>query len=162
MLRYLFYGVAGLAALIVATFVAARFNDGPLLILPGGPLQHGDWVTTPVEDWSFTRDVLEIESQLVDDTTSRTTWIIELDGQAYVPCNLSFPPFKTWHHRARENGAGIIRIGDKKYPVHFTFIDDAALLPRIDAAGTQKYSGQPSPSADTGIWFFRLDYRPLS
>jgi hypothetical protein len=50
--------------------------------------------------WSFVNDVGEIELQLESQTTSRTTWILYLDGQAYVPCSLGFPPGKSWYRQA--------------------------------------------------------------
>ncbi len=149
--------VAALALAIGLLFVGARFGDGPLLIIPGGPLEGGDWVAAPVTDWSFAADVAEIELQLEADTTSRTTWVLVHEGQAYLPCNLGFPPFKTWHERADVDGAAIVRIEGKRYPVELRRIDDEALSTALLHVGEGKYGG--GPPRDAGVWFFRLDPR---
>ena len=54
----------------------ARFHDGPLAIIPGGPLRAGQWVETPISDWRFATDLDVLELQLESQSTSRTTWIL--------------------------------------------------------------------------------------
>ena len=49
-----------------ALMVSARFSDGPSAVFRGGPLVAGELVTGPEPDWSFARDVREIELQLLD------------------------------------------------------------------------------------------------
>ena len=65
--------------------IGARFADGPLEIIAGGPFRSGQMVTEPPPDWSFLHDTEEIEFQLLDPPRSRTTWIVEHGGKAYVP-----------------------------------------------------------------------------
>ena len=96
--------------LVVVLFVFARFADGPIAIIPGGPLQAGELVADPVADWAFAESIDEIEMQLASDDTSRTTWILYQDGNAYIPCSLGFPPGKDWHLRADKDGRAIVRI----------------------------------------------------
>src|SRR5215468_7015604 len=89
--------IAVLVALSVLLYFGARLHDGPLGPIPGGPLKAGELVSEPVANWSFVKDVGEIELQLDSQQRSRTTWIFFLDDKAYVPCSLGYPPGKTWH-----------------------------------------------------------------
>ena len=85
-LRWLIRILAGLVALIALLFVGARFHDGPLGPIPGGPLTSGELVREPIDDWSFAKDVQEIELQLDSERRSRTVWLLVLENQAFVPC----------------------------------------------------------------------------
>jgi hypothetical protein len=150
----------GLLALVALLFVGARFHDGPLGPIPGGPLSAGAEVSVPVADWSFAKDVAEVELQLLSQTRSRTTWILVHEGQAYVPCSLGFPPGKSWHKQALVDGRATLRIEGRRYPVALTRLDDAAvqqLEPVVRAEVTRKY-GQPPPS-EAGVWLFRVASR---
>ena len=160
LLRWLLRIAVGLVALIALVFFAARLHDGPLGPLPGGPLEAGEEVGAPVADWSFVKDIPEVELQLASQGSSRTTWILFHEGQAYVPCSLGFPPGKRWHHDAAADGRAVLRILGKRYPVTLTKLDDAAtqqLAEVIRAEVTRKY-GQLPPS-DAGVWLFRVESR---
>jgi hypothetical protein len=76
-------GLGTLVALLALLVFGARFADGPLAILPGGPLASGEWVDDPDVDWSFAAEVAEIELESAG--RSRTTWILVHEGEAYVP-----------------------------------------------------------------------------
>jgi hypothetical protein len=159
-LRWLLRIVFVLVALVVLVFLGARCHDGPLGPIPGGSLAAGPEVTEPVGEWSFAKDIAEVELQLASEDTSRTTWILVHEGQAYVPCSLGFPPGKRWHEKAVVDGRATLRIEGKRYPVTLTRLDDATteqLAPTILAEVTRKY-GEPPPS-DAGIWLFRVDSR---
>ena len=56
-LRWLGILVVVLVVAIGVVFVAARFHDGPLGMIAGGPLEHGELVTGPEPDWAFVHDV---------------------------------------------------------------------------------------------------------
>jgi hypothetical protein len=159
-LRWLLRIVLGAIALVTLLFFGARFRDGPLGPIPGGALEAGPEVTEPVGDWSFAKDVGEIELQLASQTTSRTTWVLVHEGQAYVPCSLGFPPGKSWYKQAVVDGRATLRIEGKRYPVTLTKLDDAETLqlePTVRAEVTRKY-GQAPPS-DAGVWLFRVTSR---
>jgi hypothetical protein len=53
--------------------VGARFHDGPIALIPGGPFTSGTLVAGPEPDWSFVHDVREVQFQLLDPERSRTT-----------------------------------------------------------------------------------------
>lgn len=160
LLRWLLRIAVGLAALVALVFFAARLHDGPLGPIPGGPLEAGAEVSGPVADWSFVKDIAEVELQLATQGSSRTTWILFHEGQAYVPCSLGFPPGKSWHHDAVADGRAVLRIEGQRYPVTLTKLDDAAtqqLGDVVRAEVTRKY-GRPPPS-DAGVWLFRIESR---
>ncbi len=162
MIGKIFKGLVILVVLVAvgigALFAAARFHDGPLALIPGGPLVAGELVTEPVADWSFAKDVPEIELQLAYESTSRTTWILVKDGAAYIPCTLAFPPGKRWHKAADQNGAATVRIQGKLYPVTLVRVKDDALAKGIGEVVLAKYPVRPEQS-EGGAWFFKLEPR---
>jgi hypothetical protein len=71
-----------LVLLFAAAAFGARFADGPLAVFPGGPFRTGEWVDDPAADLSFAADIPEIELESGAPPTSRTVWILVLDGAA--------------------------------------------------------------------------------
>lgn len=157
-LKWLAIALAAVVLAIAALVVGARFADGPIGPLPGGPLQDGELITGPVSDWAFVADVETLEMQLLaDDNRARTTWVLYLDGAGYIPVTLGFPPSKSWHHLAADDGAAVVRIAGKRYPVTLSKVEDPALLAALDAANSAKYP--PAPGSGAGSWYFELVYR---
>jgi len=159
-LRWLLRIVAALVALIALLFFGARFHDGPLGPIPGGPLSAGEAVSGPISDWSFAKDTGEIEMQLASQQRSRTVWFFVIDGKAYVPCSLGFPPGKAWHKQAAVNGDATLRIDGKRYAVKLTKLDDAVVQQMGDAVRAElsrKYGRLPS--SDAGVWIFSVASR---
>jgi len=156
-LKWIAYLVLGLVVALAALFGAARLHDGPLEIIPGGPLESGEIERAPVSDWSFVKDLPTVELQLESDSTSRTVWILADGTQAYIPASLGFPPFKNWHKRADHDGRAWIRVEGKRYPITMTRTDDAELGTRIRAEVQRKYGG--GPPSDAGVWIFALSSR---
>jgi hypothetical protein len=153
-----FAGVlAVLIVALIALFFGARLHDGPIAIIPGGPLRSGEWVEPTPADWRFAKDLGEIELQLESQSTSRTTWILARDGVAYVPCSLSFPPGKDWYVRAQEDGRAVLRIGGRRYKVLLTRDDDPT-LPAFARPEVERKYGAPPPT-DAGVLFFRVEPR---
>lgn len=156
-LRRIGLAVLGLVVTALAVAGFARLGDGPLAMLPGGAFASGEWVDAPVDDWSFAADIAEIEFELDGESTSRTAWILVEGGKAWIPCSLSFPPFKRWHERALANGRAVLRIDGKRYPVTLTRDEDAETGRRLRAIAQAKYANLPSTEA--GVWVFRVASR---
>jgi hypothetical protein len=150
----LLLATVGLLALVA---FGARFHDGPVGLLPGGPLRAGPLQEDGVADWSFAADEDTIELQLLSQQRSRTTWILVRDGAAFVPCNVGFPPGKSWHHRAMQDGSAILRIREQRYPVSLDRVEDTALAQILTEMVPAKYSRRPP--GDTETWFFRVTPR---
>lgn len=145
------FAILGLLVLGVGIAVGARFADGPVAMLPGGPLSSGEWVEESDVDWTFATDIPEIELQSGD--RSRTTWILVLDGEAYVPASLSFPPGKTWHREALTDPAAVVRVEGKRYRRNLEKVDDPELEARLGEVVLEKYTPPPGGG---GAWFFHL------
>jgi hypothetical protein len=127
--------VAAIVLLIAAVAIGARFSDGPVALLPGGPLTSGEWVEGGRIDWSFATDIEEIEFE--SGGRSRTTWILVHEGEAYIPCSLSFPPGKSWHQEILE----------------LVKVEDEALFASLAAIVETKYTAPPGGGE---AWFFHI------
>ncbi len=154
-LRWIAIALAALVAAIGLLAFGARFSDGPVAMLPGGPFRSGDWVEDSRVDWSFAADIREIQLQSGQPLRSRTTWILVLDGEAYIPCSLSFPPGKTWHRQALENPEAVVRVAGRRYRRRLVKVDDPALEQRLREVVVAKY-GPPPGAGRGGAWFFQL------
>ena len=154
-LRGLLYLILLIALGIGGVAIGARFNDGPIAIFPGGPLIAGETIDAPIDDWSFAADIEEIEMQLMAQETSRITWIVVHETKAYLPVSLGFPPGKTWHKVADENGAAIIRIDGKKYPVSLSRVMDEGHASQIDGSLSKKYPPLPGGEGSER-WYFEV------
>ncbi len=148
--------VVFIAVLLGITAFVARFMDGPLIMLPGGPLVSGEMVTDPDVDWAQFKDVEEIE--LESDGRSRITWILVKDDTAYIPASLAFPPGKTWHEQILIDPTATLRINGKRYPVTLTRVDDEAEKTAIQAANLGKYQAPPGSDA-SNVWLFEISER---
>jgi hypothetical protein len=139
----------------------ARLHDGPVGILAGGPFETGELVTAPVTDWSFAKDIREVELQLLDPDRSRTVWIVVHEGEAYVPCGfLDLPLWKQWPHEAERDGRAILRMEDKLYERQAVRVTEPAVYQSVLEEAARKYGfdtgAEPDPES---VWVFRLEPR---
>ncbi len=129
--------LGSLVLLVVIVLIGARFADGPIAIIAGGPFTSGELVSGPEPDWSFVRDIQEVEFQLVDPARSRTTWILEHEGKIYIPCGYMTTAWgkiwKQWPIEALADGRSILRIGDKLYERELVRIEEGPLLEPLTA-----------------------------
>ena len=160
--------VGGLLALfvlaIVVVLVAARFADGPVAIVAGGPFTSGELVTGPEPDWSFVRGLQEVEFQLVDPPRSRTTWILNHGDKAYIPCGYMTTwwgrIWKRWPIEVEKDDRAILRIGGKLYDRRLVRIEEGPMVAPLLAQLGRKYLGgneTPSEAVTAGyLWLFEL------
>jgi hypothetical protein len=149
---------------IVLVRIGARFMDGPYVLLPGGPLVAGEWVEGPEPDWTFARDIPEMELQLVEPPQSRTVWLQVVDGKLYIVSGYMNSTvgklWKDWPEQAVADGRAVIRIDGKRYPRRLVrILDDRPTLEAIAAEINRKY-GAPltADMAATGdAWFFAVE-----
>ena len=151
--------------MIVVVLVAARFADGPIVIIAGGPLESGELVTGSEPDWSFVRGVQEIELQLLSPPRSRTTWVLEHDGRIFVPCGYLDSTlgriWKKWPIEAQEDGRALVRIEGKRYERQLARVTDPATFEAVTARIRPKYGvdAKGNSVTDDALWIFELKPR---
>ncbi len=183
-LRWLGIALVALVAALVGIGVVARFSDGPIGPFPGGPLRAGSLVSEPAVDWSFAEEIGEVELQLAEPLSSRTTGILVHEGQLYVPCDLGFIwrrvpgplrgmlfviwVFKRWHEEALRDGRVVLRIDGKRYERQAVRVTDPELFAALSSLmreGVAEFFQEPAerwnlPPDPDAIWFFRMEPRP--
>lgn len=156
-----------LAVLLLASaalVIGARTHDGPLAILAGGPFESGELVTAPEPDWSFVREVREVEFQLMDPPRSRTTWILDHEGKAYIPSGYMTTwwgrLWKRWPHEAAQDPRVLLRIDGKLYERRLARIEGGPVVAPLLAELSRKYAGGreiPVDAVTSGyLWLFEL------
>lgn len=153
-----------LVVAIGGLLLGARISDGPLAIIAGGPFTSGELITGPEPDWSFVHDTQEVEFQLLDPARSRTTWIIEHDGKAYIPSGYMTTwwgkLWKHWPFEAENDGRILLRVDGKLYERQLVRVESGPLVAPIIAELSRKYAGGTEISVDTVssgyLWLFEL------
>jgi len=172
MQRLILRVVGGSAVLVVlvvaAVLVTARLHDGPidgaLEIVAAGPFQSGEMHTGPEPDWSFLRDYVTVEFQLVDPPRSRTTWIMEHDNRIFIVSGYMNTFYgrlwKHWPSEAEEDGRVILRVDGKRYERQMVRVLEGEVVPPVLAELSRKYAGGgpiPAEEVSSGnIWMFEL------
>lgn len=146
------------------TLTAARFADGPWAIVSGGPFTSGTPAGTP-DAQAFT-DRQEVEFQLVESGTSRTTWIMQANGRLFIPSGYMNTTvgkiWKHWPHDAEEDGRIILRVDDKLYHMTMQRIMDDPDLDTVLSEIQRKYGAGlggevPREQVSSGnLWIFEL------
>jgi hypothetical protein len=158
-------GLLGLVAvLVLAVFIGARFSDGPLEIIAGGPFTSGELVAGPEPDWGFVHDIQEVQFQLLDPERSRTTWIVDHDGKAYIPSGYMTSwwgkIWKKWPIEAEKDPRTLLRVGDKLYERTLVRVEAGPTADAIVAELSRKYMGgtaDPGDMVSSGsLWIFEL------
>ncbi len=156
--------VALLVLLVAGVLVGTRFADGPLAIVAGGPFRTGELVTGPEPDWSFVRDLQEVEFQLLDPARSRTTWILYHDGKAYIPSGYMTTwwgrIWKQWPHEAEKDPRVLLRIGDALYERKLVRVEEGPVVAPLLGELSRKYAGGseiPVDAVTSGyLWLYEL------
>ena len=138
------------------------YSDGPSVVFGGGALVAGELVTGPEPDWSFTRDIQNIELQLVDPPRSRLVLVIEYEGKLYVISDYMGSRvgrlWKRWPAQAERDGRAIIRIAGKRYERTLVRIKTGVVVEGVTAERRRKYgSGSTAADVESGTtWLFEL------
>ena len=160
--------LAGLLALLLVVIggllVGARFSDGPIAIIAGGPFSSGELISGPEPDWSFVRGVQEVEFQLLEPARSRTTWILYHEGKAYIPCGYMTTwwgkLWKQWPLEAQKEPRILLRIGGKLYERQLVRVREGRVVAPLLAELSRKYAGGneiPMEAVTSGyLWLYEL------
>jgi hypothetical protein len=168
LMKFVLRAVGSLLALLVVVIggllVGARFADGPIAIIAGGPFKSGELVSGAEPDWSFVRDVREVEFQLLAPARSRTTWILYHDGKAYIPSGYMTTwwgkIWKRWPLEAEKDPRILLRIGNALYERQLVRIREGPNVAPLLAELSRKYApGReiPMDAVTSGyLWLFEL------
>ena len=155
--------VLALVVAIAGTLVGARFADGPWAMIAGGPFTSGEVYAGPEPDWSFVKDIGEIELQTVEPARSRTTWVVFHDGRAFIPCGYMNSTlgriWKQWPIEAERDGRALVRIDGTIYDRYLVRVTETETLLPIVAELLRKYAGQGATDltgVPEGLWVFEL------
>ncbi|MCY3793869.1 MAG: hypothetical protein OXG51_05765 [Gammaproteobacteria bacterium] len=159
--------VLAITAAVAAVLIGARFADGPLEIIAGGPFSTGELQSTAPVDWSFVRDIETIEFQSLEPPRSRTVWVLAHEGRMFIPCGYMNSTWgriwKQWPVEAERDGRIITRIDGKLYNQNLVRIQDGPILEPLLAEMSRKYAGgQPIPVevvTSGAFWFFEVTPR---
>lgn len=166
-LRWLGILLLAVIALPVATGVAARFADGPIGPFPGGALTSGELYQGPEPDWTFARDIQEIEFQLIDPPRSRTIWCMVHDQKLYIVSGYMrsavAPIWKKWPAEAERDGRALIRVDGKRYERDVVRIHDPQIVETLADEIRRKYPmarGMTAAAEQSGdAWIYALPPR---
>lgn len=166
--------IVGIIAVCIAgLLIGARFADGPLEIIAGGPFSTGEPYSGPEPDWSFVADIPTVEFQLLDPERSRTTWIVEHEGKIYIPSGYMTTwwgkIWKQWPIEVENDGRAILRVNGKLYDRQLVRITQGPeLVPIVRKLGI-KYMGMSpedvqnapaeqllEPVTSNYLWIFEL------
>lgn len=147
----------------------ARWSDGPIGPIVGGPFRSGERVSGAEIDWERLAATPEVELQLREPPRSRTTHLVVLDGEPYVPCGIvKVGPFvflgqafwKRWPAQVAADPRVILRIDGKLYEGRAVRVTDPALHGRLSDLLSDKYRlGLDQPPDPAEAWFFHLEPR---
>ena len=154
----------GVVVLAVAAFlIGARFADGPIAIVAGGPFTSGERANGSEPDWSFAREIQTIEFQLLEPARSRVTWILEHEGRIYVPCGYMDSTWgriwKQWPIEAEKDGRAIARIQGRLYDRQLVRIKEGPVVEALLDELSRKYVGNEIPLVAVTsefLWLFEL------
>lgn len=162
-IKFLAYAVGCFALLVGLFLFGARFADGPIEIIAGGPFKTGEPYNGPEPDWSFVRDTETVQFQLLDPARSRTTWIVEHEGRIYIPCGYMTTTWgkiwKKWPFEAERDGRAILRVNGVLYPRQLQRITDGPMIePVLQRLGEKYNLGEVTREAlDSGyMWLFEM------
>ena len=149
---------------VVLVLVGARFSDGPLEIIAGGPFSTGELYEGAEPDWSFLVDRPTVQFQLIDPASSRTTFIIVHDGRLFIPSGYMTTWYgKIWKHwpfQAEADPRALLRVDGKVYERTLVRINDGPDAEGIIAELSRKYmkgAETPDDVLSSGyLWIYEL------
>ena len=153
-----------LVTIAIAGFlIYARFHDGPLEIVSGGPFRSGQAAATP-ESWNFVADHDTIEFQTMDPPRSRTVWLAVHDERLFIVSGYMNSGlgavWKQWPYYLEDDDRVILRIDGRLYAQRLQRITSGPDIIPVLNEYNRKYgvgevtSTDPVTSGDT--WMFEV------
>lgn len=152
-----------LVLVIALALFSARFHDGPLEIIAGGPFTTGTPATAP-SDWSYLTDRATIEFQTLDPARSRTVWLGVNDGKLFIVSGYMTTGYgaiwKQWPHYLENDDRIILRIDGNLYEQRLERVMDGPDVMPVLREFNRKYGASEPTSIATitegETWMFQV------
>lgn len=152
-----------LVLVIALALFSARFHDGPLEIIAGGPFTTGTPATAP-SDWSYLTDRATIEFQTLDPARSRTVWLGVNDGKLFIVSGYMTTGYgaiwKQWPYYLENDDRIILRIDGNLYEQRLERVMDGPDVMPVLREFNRKYGASEPTSIATitegETWMFQV------
>jgi hypothetical protein len=153
-LRWIGIGIGVLLFGVAVLFGVARFFDGPLGPIPGGPLR-GEASAEDPTNWAFAGGDATLELQVGE--RSRTVWFVTYQSVLYVAA--AEAARKQWPAEVLEDPRVRLRVAGRIFDRKLVRVDDEALRDAVGKTFETRYQTTISPEAKARVWVFRVDPR---
>ena len=154
MLRRIGFGLGVLLIGVAILIGGARFLDGPLGPIPGGPLRGEPSLEEPT-NWAFAGGDATLELQVGD--RSRTVWFVTHQNVLYVAA--AEAARKQWPAEVMKDPRVRLRVAGRIYDRKLVRIDDEALRQAVGRTFETRYQQTIDAEAKARVWVFRVDPR---
>lgn len=131
-----------LILLVVGLLYSARFYDGPLEIIAGGPFKTGELSPAP-DDWSFLADRDTIEFQTLSPARSRTVWLAVHEGRLFIVSGYMTTGYgalwKQWPHYLLADDRIILRVDGQLHEQRLQRITSGPAIEPVLGEFSRKY-----------------------
>lgn len=136
-------GILLLLAGGVGAFASSR-ADGPVWVIPGGPLRSGEPTPFADVDWTALDALHELEIEIVGAASSRILWFSVHEGVPYVACDLDCigGVLARWPQQIERDDRVVIRIDGKRVVARLVHVPHGSEeYETARAVREQKFSG---------------------
>jgi hypothetical protein len=153
-----FAGACGAAGLGIGLVRACA--DGPVGMLPGGPLRGAESGEPPPAEGAAAQSPeleLEIDAGGWLGPRSVRTWFVAHAGRLHATADF-LTPWKRWPREALASPAARVRLAGRIHRVRLARVDDPDTVAALRREVARKYAIAPgSWLAGVEVWFLRLD-----
>jgi hypothetical protein len=153
-LRWIGFGLGVLLMGLAVLFGVARFLDGPLGPIPGGPLRGATSAEDP-GNWTFAAGEPTLELQVGD--RARTVWFVTHRNVLYVAA--AEGASKQWPADVLEDPRVRLRVAGRIYDRKLVRVDDEETRQAVGRAFETRYQTTLDAEAKARVWVFRVDAR---
>lgn len=161
--KRLLIGLLLILILIAGLLFSARYYDGPLEIIAGGPFKTGDLSPAP-DDWSYLVDRDTIEFQTLDPARSRTVWLAVHDSRLFIVSGYMTTGYgaiwKQWPYYLLDDDRIILRIDGQLHEQRLQRITSGPDIEPVLSEFSRKYGdglGMGATEVTEGhTWMFEV------